>query len=186
MCWAACDRLAKIAAYLGLAPRAEYWRERADIIRTSVLEKAWNPEVEAFTAAFGGTDLDASVLLMAEIGIIRAEDPRYISTVHAINRDLREGDHVYRYKVTDDFGKPKTAFTACTFWLVDALFRIGETEEARRVFEALLATRNHLGLLSEDVDTATGELWGNFPQTYCMVGIINSAALLSRPWSDAV
>ncbi|MEZ5946886.1 MAG: glycoside hydrolase family 15 protein [Hyphomonas sp.] len=186
MCWAACDRLAKIAAHLGLAPKAAYWRERADIIQATIMEKAWNEEVKAFTAAFGGEALDASVLLMAEIGFIKAEDPRYIATVHAINRDLREGDHVYRYKVKDDFGKPKTAFTACTFWLVDALHRIGETEEARRVFAALLAARNHLGLLSEDVDTETGELWGNFPQTYCMVGIINSAALLSRPWSDAV
>ena len=186
MCWAACDRLSKIAAHLDLAPRAEYWRERADIIRATVLEKAWNDRVGAFTAAFGGEALDASVLLMAEIGIIAADDPRYVSTVQVINRDLREGDHVYRYKVTDDFGKPKTAFTACTFWLVDALYRIGETDEARRVFEALLAARNHLGLLSEDVDPETGELWGNFPQTYCMVGIINSAALLSRPWGDAL
>ncbi|HRX75636.1 MAG TPA: glycoside hydrolase family 15 protein, partial [Hyphomonas sp.] len=121
-----------------------------------------------------------------EIGFIASDDPRYVSTVQVINRDLRDGDHVYRYKVTDDFGKPKTAFTACTFWLVDALYRIGEIDEARRVFGALLAARNHLGLLSEDVDPETGELWGNFPQTYCMVGIINSAALLSRPWSDAL
>ena len=181
-----CDRLAKIAAHLGLPARADYWRERADIIHSTILEKAWNEQVGAFTAAFGGEDLDASVLLMAEIGFIAADDPRYVSTVQVINRDLREGDHVYRYKVTDDFGKPKTAFTACTFWLVDALYRIGETEEARRVFEALLAARNHLGLLSEDVDTDTNELWGNFPQTYCMVGIINSAALLSRPWSQAM
>jgi len=186
MCWAACDRLSKIAAHLELSARADYWRERAGIIHATILEKAWNEEVGAFTAAFGGEELDASVLLMSEIGFIAAEDPRYVSTVQVINRDLREGDHVYRYKATDDFGKPKTAFTACTFWLVDALHRIGQTEEARRVFEALLNARNHLGLLSEDVDTDTGELWGNFPQTYCMVGIINSAALLSRPWSQAL
>lgn len=183
MCWAACDRLSRIAARLGLEDRQAYWGERAEIIRATILEKAWNEKVGAFTAAFGGEDLDASVLLMAEIGFIAANDPRYVSTVEAVNRDLRVGDHVYRYKVEDDFGRPKTAFTACTFWLIDALHRIGRTGEARRLFEGLLKTRNHLGLLSEDVDPETGELWGNFPQTYCMVGIINSAALLSKPWA---
>ncbi len=183
MCWAACDRLSLIADRLGLESRAAYWRERADIIHATILEKAWNDDVKAFTAAFGGTDLDASVLLMAEIGFLPATDERYVATVDAVDRDLRMGDHVYRYKVEDDFGKPKTAFTACTFWFIDALYRVGRVEEARRMFETVLATRNHLGLLSEDVDTETGELWGNFPQTYCMVGIINSAALLSKPWA---
>ena len=183
MCWAACDRLSRIADALGLDGRRDYWAERAGIIHAAILEKAWNAEVGAFTAAFGGDALDASVLLMAEIGFLPATDERYVSTVEVIDRDLREGNHVYRYKVEDDFGKPKTAFTACTFWLIDALHRVGRTEEARKIFEALLETRNHLGLLSEDVDPETGELWGNFPQTYCMVGIINSAALLSKPWA---
>ncbi|MDX1292303.1 MAG: glycoside hydrolase family 15 protein, partial [Hyphomonas sp.] len=178
-----CDRLSRIAARLGLDSRSDYWRERADIIRGTILEKAWHPEVGAFTAAFGGTDLDASVLLMAEIGFLPASDPRYVATVEAVDRDLRMGNHVYRYKVEDDFGKPKTAFTACTFWFIDALYRIGREDEAREIFESVLASRNHVGLLSEDVDPETGELWGNFPQTYCMVGIINSAALLSKPWA---
>ena len=186
MCWAACDRLAKIASHLGLDRKVRYWAERAEIIRETLFEKGWNEKVGAFTAAFGGEALDASVLLMAEIGLIPADDPRYISTVEVIDRDLREGNHVYRYKVEDDFGRPETAFTACTFWLIDALHRIGRTDEARGIFEALLESRNHLGLLSEDVDPETGELWGNFPQTYCMVGIINSAALLSRRWADCV
>lgn len=186
MCWAACDRLAKIAAHLNVEDRATYWRERATIVRNTILEKAWNPGRNAFTAAFGGEALDASVLLMAEIGLIAADDPRYIGTVEAIERELRDGNHVYRYKVEDDFGKPQTAFTACTFWLIDALHRVGRTDEARDMFESVLASCNHLGLLSEDVDTDTGELWGNFPQTYCMVGIINSAALLSAPWTSAI
>lgn len=186
MCWAACDRLAKIAAHLEIEDRAKYWTERAAAIKTKVLAEAWSETRGAFTAAFGGTALDASVLLMAEIGFVAADDPRYIATVEAIDGELREGNHVYRYKVEDDFGKPKTAFTACTFWLIDALHRIGRTDEAREMFASVLASRNHLGLLSEDVDPKTGELWGNFPQTYCMVGIINSAALLSKPWSAVV
>lgn len=186
MCWAACDRLSKIAAHLGLADRATYWSERAAIIHQTIVEKAWNPDIGAFTAAFGGGELDASVLLMAEIGFLPAGDARYIATVDAIDKTLREGNHVYRYKTEDDFGRPKTAFTACTFWHIDALFRVGRADEAREMFESVLASRNHVGLLSEDVDPATGDLWGNFPQTYCMVGIINSAALLSEPWTSVI
>jgi GH15 family glucan-1,4-alpha-glucosidase len=186
MCWAACDRLGKIAAHLKLTKRAKYWRERASIIRQHVIENAWNPEIKAFTAYYGGESLDASVLLMAEIGFIDASDPCYVGTVEAIDRDLRRGDHVYRYKTADDFGQPKTAFTACTFWHIDALHRIGKTAEAKAMFESVLKRCNHLGLLSEDVDVETNELWGNFPQTYSMVGIINSASLLSRKWSEVV
>ncbi|MEL6245965.1 MAG: glycoside hydrolase family 15 protein, partial [Pseudomonadota bacterium] len=121
-----------------------------------------------------------------EIGFIDPMDPRYIATVERIDEELREGHHVYRYRAADDFGTPKTAFTACTFWHIDALSRIGRHEEARTMFETVLAHRTKLGLLSEDVDTATGELWGNFPQTYSMVGIINAASRLSRRWDDMV
>ena len=89
-------------------------------------------------------------------------------------------------KSADDFGRPETAFNICAFWRLDALSRIGRREEAIEIFEALLATRNHLGLMSEDTDFASGEMWGNFPQTYSMVGIINGAMRLSRPWETNV
>lgn len=184
MCWAACDRLARIAAALGLEDRKNYWTGRADIMRVDILAQAWNEQRGAFTGAFGGDALDASVLLMAEIGFIDPMDPRYIATVERIDAELREGHHVYRYRVEDDFGLPETAFTACTFWHIDALVRIGEKDKAREMFEAVLARRTRLGLLSEDVDTQTGELWGNFPQTYSMVGIINAAARLSKGWDE--
>jgi len=186
MCWAACDRLAKIAENLGRDDRGKHWHGRANEIRETILKKAWNDDRQAFTGAFGGTDLDASVLLMAEIGFIDPMDPRYIATVERVDEELRVGSHVYRYRIEDDFGFPKTAFTACTFWHIDALARIGREEEARQMFEDVLATRTRLGLLSEDVDTATSELWGNFPQTYSMVGIINAAARLSKRWDGVV
>ena len=155
-------------------------------MREVILEKAWNEKRKAFTGAFGGDALDASVVLMAEIGFIEPTDPRYVATVERIDEELREGYHVFRYKVADDFGKPKTAFTACTFWHIDALARIGRKEEARAMFEDVLAHRTQLGLLSEDIDTSNGELWGNFPQTYSMVGIINAASRLSRSWDQVV
>lgn len=184
MCWAACDRLSKIADHLNITKKVSYWSERAEIIRQHILANAFNANINAFSAYYGGNTLDASVLLMAEIGFLPANDPRYIGTVDAIDRDLREGNHIYRYKTKDDFGRPETAFTACTFWHIDALYRIGREDEAREMFEAILEQRNHVGLLSEDVDPKTNELWGNFPQTYSMVGIINSANLMSRKWTD--
>ena len=186
MCWAACDRLAKIAEALERPERAKHWHDRADEIRATIIDLAWNEDRQAFTGAFGREDLDASVLLMAEIGFIDPMDPRYVATVDRIDEELRVGSHVYRYRIEDDFGKPKTAFTACTFWHIDALARVGRIEEAREMFETVLSTRTRLGLLSEDVDTETSELWGNFPQTYSMVGIINAASRLSKNWDQLV
>lgn len=186
MCWAACDRLARIAREIGQGDKAEFWSGRATKMRDVILEEAWNEERQAFTAAFGGEALDASVLLMAEIGFIEATDARFIATVDRVDEELREGHHVYRYKIEDDFGRPETAFTACTFWHIDALARIGREDDAREMFEGVLQQRTRLGLLSEDVQTETGELWGNFPQTYSMVGIINAANRLSRGWDEMV
>lgn len=185
MCWAAADRLGKIAAYLEQGDRARYWEDHATIIRDAILEKSWCEERGAFAESFGGNELDASVLLMAEVGLIDARDPRFVSTVLKLEEVLADGPHMRRYEAADDFGAPEVAFSVCAFWRLDALVQIGEIERAREVFHALLAARNHLGLMSEDIHPETGELWGNFPQTYSMVGIINGATRLSRPW-DAV
>jgi GH15 family glucan-1,4-alpha-glucosidase len=185
MCWAACDRLARIAGRFALAERVAYWRDRADAIREVVLAEAWNEERGHFADAFGGERLDASLLLLADLGFVHADDPRFIATVEAIGRDLRRGDALFRYIAADDFGNPETSFTICTFWYIDALASIGRMGEARDMFERLLARRNPLGLLSEDLAFDDGEAWGNFPQTYSHVGLINAAMRLSRPWQDA-
>ncbi|WP_353235120.1 glycoside hydrolase family 15 protein [Diaphorobacter ruginosibacter] len=186
MSWAACDRLAKIAEHLGLHERAHYWKEHASRMREEILERSWSPERQAFAESFGGRELDASVLLMSEVGMIDARDPRFVSTVQAMERSLCDGPFMRRYEAADDFGKPETSFNICTFWRIDALARIGSKEQARDIFEAMLAARNPLGLLSEDTHATTGEMWGNFPQTYSMVGIINAAIALSRPWSSVI
>ncbi|MGI9421166.1 MAG: glycoside hydrolase family 15 protein [Geminicoccaceae bacterium] len=186
MCWATCDRLARIAAHLGLTDRAEHWQERAEKIHETVLEEAWNAELNSFVASFGGDDIDASLLLMHEVGFINPEDPRFVGTVEAVERELRRGDHLFRYIKQDDFGEPENAFIICTFWYIDALIVTGRREEARELFENMLASRNHLGLLSEDINPRTGELWGNFPQTYSHVGLINCAMKLSKSWEDVV
>jgi GH15 family glucan-1,4-alpha-glucosidase len=186
MCWAACDRLARIADVLGQPARAAAWRERSLQIRQLILERAWSEERQAFVESLGGRDLDASVLLMAEVGFLPPRDPRFVATVQALERHLCDGPFMRRYEAEDDFGRPQTAFNVCSFWRVDALARIGRRDEAIEAFEALLARRNAAGLLSEDLDPVTGELWGNFPQTYSMVGIINGAMRLSAPWDSVV
>ncbi len=185
MCWAACDRLAKIADRLALDERRAYWRQRADAIRERVLGEAWSEERGHFTDTLGGHRLDASLLLLADIGIVASDDPRFIGTVEAIGRDLKHGDSLYRYVAADDFGEPETSFTICTFWYIDALAAIGRKDEARAMFERVLSRRNHLGLLSEDLSFEDGEAWGNFPQTYSHVGLIIAAMRLSRSWQEA-
>ena len=185
MCWAACDRLAKIAARLGLEARARHWRGQADAIHRAICERAWSAKRGSFVVSFGGEGLDASLLLLAELGFLRPDDPRFAGTVKAVGDELRRGDFVFRYTDPDDFGAPQNAFVVCSFWYVDALAALGRRDEARALFDGLLACRNRHGLLSEHIDPATRELWGNFPQTYSMVGLINSATRLSIPWDQA-
>lgn len=186
MCWAACDRLARIADRLGIVERAAHWRRSADGLREAILERAWCNARKTFTSSFGGEDVDAALLLLPELGFIPALDLRFVDTVSAIERDLRRGPYLFRYSVPDDFGAPSTSFTVCTFWYINALAALGRREEAREIFEHMLSLRNHAGLLSEDIDPATGDLWGNIPQSYSMVGLINSAVKLSRDWEDVI
>lgn len=185
MCWAACDRLARAARHLGLAQRAEVWAERAGIIRERIEAEAYLPDEGRFAASFGGTELDASLLQMTDLGFLDPRDPRQVKTFEAIERDLKKGAYLFRYVEPDDFGEPETAFNFCTFWFIEALHLNGRTEEARTIFEEMLSRRTHAGLLSEDIALGDNELWGNYPQTYSLVGIINCAVLLSRSWTDA-
>ncbi len=186
MCWAACDRLAKIARALGRHDRALHWAGRAASIKSKILEKAWNQERHAFVESFDGSNLDASVLLMAEVGFLDPKDDRFVRTLQSLEHHLCDGPFMRRYEAADDFGLPETTFNACSFWRIDALARTGQEERARGFFETLLARRNHVGLLSEDLDPVSDELWGNFPQTYSMVGIVNCAMRLSRSWESAI
>jgi GH15 family glucan-1,4-alpha-glucosidase len=182
MCWVACDRLAKYADRLELTDRAEYWRLRASSIHDVITLRSWNAKLNAFTATMEGDSLDASLLLMPRLGFLEADDPRFVGTVAAIESQLKHGDFVYRYVERDDFGYPENAFLVCTFWYIEALAAMGgaRREEARALFERVLSARNRHGLLAEDLDPRTLEQWGNFPQTYCMAGIIDCAVALGE------
>jgi len=184
MCWAACDRLGNAALKLGLSERAGFWNSRAAGMRATIDAEAWNSRLGRFAATFGGDELDASLLQLVDLRYLQADDPRNVATVAAVEKGLRKGSYLLRYAIPDDFGEPKTAFNICTFWLIEAMYLEGRVDEARALFEDMLARRTAAGLLSEDISFADGELWGNYPQTYSLVGLINCAVLLSRPWTS--
>ncbi|WP_222422931.1 glycoside hydrolase family 15 protein [Sphingobium sp. B2] len=183
MCWAACDRLAHAALALDLPLRAAHWQNRADTMKARIIDAAWREDSQAISANFEDDSRDASLLQLLDLRFLSADDPMFTGTLAALEADLRRGNDMLRYSAPDDFGEPVTAFNVCTFWLIEALHRTGRTEEARTLFEEMLSRRTAAGLLSEDIDPVTGELWGNYPQTYSLVGIINCAVLLSKPWS---
>jgi GH15 family glucan-1,4-alpha-glucosidase len=184
MCWAACDRLGNAAHKLGLADRARFWNRRAKKIRATIERQAWNKKLGRYVSTFGGDQLDASLLQMIDVRYVSPTDPRMVATMQAVEKGLRRGEFMLRYALPDDFGEPKTAFNFCTFWLIEALHLSGRTDQARELFEEMLSRRTKAGLLSEDISFDGKELWGNYPQTYSLVGLINCATLLSRPWSS--
>jgi GH15 family glucan-1,4-alpha-glucosidase len=184
MSWAACDRLAHAAVAMNLVERADFWAGRASKIRDRIENAAWRDDTSRISSTFEGDNLDASLIQLLDLRFFKPDDPRFQGTLKAVEKGLRRGSYMLRYDTEDDFGLPETAFNVCTFWLIEALQATGRETDARNLFEQMLARRTAAGLLSEDIDPETGELWGNYPQTYSLVGIINCAVLLSNPWSS--
>lgn len=180
MSWVAVDRGVKIAKRLDREMYVNEWTMLADEIREDIFTNGWDDELGSFVQAYGTRNLDAASLLMEEVGLIRAEDPRYISTVLKIRDELYKDGFMFRYINEDDFGVPSNSFVLCNFWLINSLYKIGRKEEAVEVFENIVSCVNHVGLLSEHIDTQTRELLGNFPQAYSHLGLIQSALLLNN------
>jgi len=180
MSWVAMDRASRIALLLNKIEYAQTWRGIANDIKEDVFKKGWNNTLQTFTQTYDNAELDASLLLMAEYGFIPASDLKYQKTVMAVKNALYHDGLVYRYIIKDDFGKPESSFTICTFWLIQALYRTEMKEEAQEIFENLLSFGNHLGLFSEDIDFSTKRLLGNFPQAYSHLALINTAAMFSE------
>ncbi|WP_424494254.1 glycoside hydrolase family 15 protein [Salinimicrobium sp. GXAS 041] len=179
LCWVAVDRAVKIGEILRKGINDTHWKNLRKEIYDDIYENGWNEEVQAYTQSYGSKDLDASTLLMENYGFIRAKDPRYISTVKATEKELCYNGLLYRYKNKDDFGRPSSSFTICTFWFINSLFKIGEKDKAIKMFNELLSYSNHLGLFSEDIDFETKRLLGNFPQAYSHLALIETAANFS-------
>lgn len=185
MCWAAQHRLGMIARRIGLEQDSIDWFSRAkglrqEILRRSTTAGGW------LSGVLDAEVVDASSLVLPEVGLLPSRDPRFIATVDIVRERLLRGGFIMRYAEADDFGEPRNAFLLCTFWYIDALAAIGRRDEALEIFNNVLARRNHFGLLAEDVDPSTGEMWGNFPQTYSQVGLILCAMRLSRSWEEGL
>ncbi|MGB5646014.1 glycoside hydrolase family 15 protein [Muriicola sp.] len=180
LCWVAIDRAIKVARIFRKTRKIEKWSLLEQTIKKDIMDNAWNEEAGAFTQSYGSPNLDAAVLLMESYGFIPARDPKFISTVKAIERELSNDGLLYRYKNEDDFGLPSSSFTICTFWFINSLFKIGEEEKAMALFDRLLSYSNHLGLFSEDIDFKTKRLLGNFPQAYSHLALIECAINFSK------
>src|SRR5690554_1692537 len=179
LCWVAVDRAVKVGQILQQNSPLPDWMKLRDKIKADIYAKAWSEAKQSFTQAYGFEDLDAAVLLMESFDFISADDPKYKSTVLAIQKDLEYKGLMFRYRNKDDFGLPSSAFTICSFWLIKSLYKIGHKEEAIAKFEKLLSYSNHVGLFSEDLDFDTKQLLGNFPQAYSHLALIETAIELS-------
>jgi GH15 family glucan-1,4-alpha-glucosidase len=184
MCWAAADRVAKLAEARG-AQSAAQLISAASELRNKILKEAWSAEKKSFAATHGGDVLDAALLQLAALRFCPGDDPRLSGTIDAVRRELEHEGWLYRYKMDDGFGFPTVAFTLCTYWLVEALGRVGRLDEARAVLERARPA-SPLGLIAEDIDPKTKRMWGNFPQAYSHVGLIHAAFVAAPPWHDVL
>jgi GH15 family glucan-1,4-alpha-glucosidase len=178
MAWVAFDRAIKSAEKFNLPGPLDRWCQLRAQIHDEVCQRGYNAELGSFVQAYDGAELDASLLLLAEVGFLPLEDPRIRGTVEAIERHLTVDGFVLRYATesTDDGLPPgEGAFLACSFWLVDAYILLGRHEDARELFDRLLGLCNDVGLLSEEYDPHSGRLVGNFPQAFSHVALVNSA-----------
>jgi GH15 family glucan-1,4-alpha-glucosidase len=184
MAWVAFDRAYRATA-LGLPGPGERWRETAGRIHAEVCRRGFDQARGAFTQAYGSPELDAAVLLIPEVGFLPPSDPRVVSTVEAIQRELMTDGLVRRYQLAegesevDGLTGTEGAFLACSFWLVNALHMIGKEGEAQELFERLLALRNDVGLLSEEYDPRYRRQVGNTPQAFSHVPLIQAALNLA-------
>jgi GH15 family glucan-1,4-alpha-glucosidase len=183
MCWAAADRMSRIAR-LHQPSIAEEFASAATKIRSDLLANAIDASRGCLVADYGGHEVDAALLQAIALRLLPADDRRLAATVDAVRADLEYKGWLKRYRTNDGFGVPVVAFTLCTFWLVEALSRLGRADEARVILERVHDIKSPLGLLSEDVDPSSGVMWGNFPQAYSHVGLIHAAFAASPRWSD--
>ncbi|MBF0252806.1 MAG: glycoside hydrolase family 15 protein [Candidatus Omnitrophica bacterium] len=186
MCWVALDRAAQIAKSVSKTRYVKEWTKKAEKIKNDILKKGWNKKLGSFTMSYGSEFLDAANLLMLHYGFLPSDHPKIISTVKASYRRLVKKGAAFRYLNADDFGVPENSFIVCTFWMINALYLTGEKRKAKELFDNILSKRNHLGLLSEDIDINSGRLTGNFPQGYSHLALIQTVLLMRTEydWSD--
>jgi GH15 family glucan-1,4-alpha-glucosidase len=180
LCWVALDRAVRLAARGGLEGDARLWAEAREEIRAAILKEGYDERVGAFTQAFGSQALDASALVIPQVGFLPATDPRVVSTVERIRERLTSRGLVHRYLNEDGLPGGEATFALCSFWMVDCLAQAGRVEEARELFERVASYANGLGLFAEEIDPASGELLGNYPQGFTHLGLVRSALHIAK------
>ncbi len=182
MAWAALDRGIRIARRLELPADLDAWRREAHLLHQDVLERGWDAARSTFVQAYGEPQLDASLLIIPKIGFLGRGDARIRSTLEAVRRELGTSceELIFRYRSPDGLAGTEGAFLPCSFWMVQNVALVGEFAEAERLFRNLLRRANHLGLLAEEIDPATGEHLGNFPQALSHAALLNTAYMLER------
>ncbi|MBK7536207.1 MAG: glycoside hydrolase family 15 protein [Myxococcales bacterium] len=183
MCWAAADRMARVAMRHRPADTEEF-AAAAGRIRDEILRRAVDPSRGCLVADYGGGEVDAALLQAVTLRLLPFDDQRLHATVDAVRLDLTHDGWLKRYRTNDGFGVPAVAFMLCTFWQVEALARLGRVEEARALMERVREVNSPLGLLAEDLDPVSHAMWGNFPQAYSHVGMIHAAFAASPRWSE--
>ncbi len=181
MAWVAIDRTVQGIKKHGLPGDADHWQALAEVIRADILEKGVDPDRNCFTQYYGSKAMDASLLMIPQVGFLPMDDDRIINTIHAVEEDLSDNGFILRYKAeaTDDGLKgSEGTFIMCSFWMVECLAMIGEVQKAQMLFDRLLDIRNDVGLLSEEYDTVHHRMLGNMPQAFSHVGLINAALAL--------
>jgi GH15 family glucan-1,4-alpha-glucosidase len=180
MVWMALDRAIRLARDGVIEGNVKAWSEAGTEVRNDVLDRGYDPDLGAFRQSYERSVPDASNLLIPMLELLPFSDPRVRSNLDVTLEQLTENDLVYRYKADDGIAGGEGAFGCCTFWLVDSLALSGRLDEARRIFEGMASRANHVGLFSEQIDAATGEFLGNFPQAFSHLGLINSALYLAH------
>jgi GH15 family glucan-1,4-alpha-glucosidase len=178
MCWVAFDRAMKSSEHFGVKGPVDRWREVRDVIHADICEHGFDRERNSFVQHYGGKALDASLLLIPQVGFLPPDDPRVFGTIEAIERELVRDGFVLRYstdEVDDGIGGEEGAFLVCSFWLADAYVMLGRLDDAVKLFDRLLGLRNDLGLLAEEYDPVRKRLVGNYPQAFSHIGLINTA-----------
>jgi GH15 family glucan-1,4-alpha-glucosidase len=189
LCWAALDRAVKLAPALGEHAKVDEWSAARDEVRAVILERGWSERRQAYAQSFDSDELDAAALLMPILGFLPAIDERMRSTIAAIARELTEDGLVLRYRNeeglnADGLSGEEGTFVICSFWLVSCLAKAGELQRAEELFDRLVGCANDLGLLAEEIDTASGEQLGNFPQAFSHIGLIIAASAIDQARGD--
>jgi alpha,alpha-trehalase len=186
MCWVALDRAIALAGLLGANDRVAGWTAVRDEIRAAILARGWSERAGAYTQAFGGDDLDASSLMLAITGFLPGNHPRMQATIDAVATRLTDQRGlVWRYRAPDGLQGQEGAFLLCTFWLAHAQALAGQLNHAQVTFQQAIAHINDLGLLAEQIDTASTQMIGNYPQAFSHIGLINAAWAINQAQEDA-